>query len=675
MKSKLPSDPKIYLALVGLVAFIVAMMPRTGKFNYDYRKGSPWAYETLVAQFDFPILKTSEQILAEQKALVENVAPYYKYSRQATIDAVRAAEAVDLDSLGSLKPVIVGALSEILEKGVLPELGSEGKSSEVLYIQRDKRASKYASSNVYTLASAREKLLSDAHSAFPSEDVDSLFSARGIYDLVVPNLEYDKETTELVHSQNHEDVSPTSGFASSGQLIVSRGELVTADIQQLLDSYKAEYENSLGYSGSRWLMWGGNFLIALAIVLLLFLAIVYSNPLIFCEFGKFLFIVAMAGLSAFAALICERTDPNLLYLIPFTLISSYLIAFFTRRFVLLIYMISLLPLLVSAHGGLELYVMFLVAGAVNILLIDYLNAGWRQFLCALLIFLTLVLTFTGFRLINDLRGFDAIGKVAFLFMSALLSVAGYPVIFLFEKIFGLVSTSRLQDLCDTNDNKLISELAQKTPGTFQHSLQVMNLCEAAARSIEANVVLIKAGALYHDIGKIGNPQCFIENESSIGVKYHDSLTPKQSSQDIIRHVTEGMVIADKYGLPEVVKDFIITHHGTSYTGYFYNKFVNEGGDPADKAEFTYPGRKPSTKEETILMLCDSLEAASRTLKDKSPEAFDAFVESMVKSKSDEGQFTDSSLSLRELDTIKGVLKTYLAQMYHQRVAYPKRKAD
>lgn len=337
--------------------------------------------------------------------------------------------------------------------------------------------------------------------------------------------------------------------------------------------------------------------------------------------------------------------------------------------VLPVYVLSLIPLLIFAHNGIELFVLFLVAGVITMYVFQYYNRGWRQFVTALIVFVALLLTFTGFRFINDGSAFSDYTLIAYLFFGSLLSVAGYPFIYLFEKVFGLVSNSRLLELADTN-NKPLRLLAQKAPGTFQHSLQVMNLADAAARSIDANVLLVRAGALYHDIGKTENPLCFVENES-LGTDYHQGLSPEESAATIIRHVKDGMALAAKYNIPAVVSDFILTHHGTSCTAYFYNKFKEQGGNPEDASAFYYDGKKPWTKEQTIVMICDTLEAASRTLKDNSPETFDKFVENIVSAKINAGQLDDSDISLKDLTRIKAVLKSYLAQIYHERVEYPK----
>ena len=290
-----------------------------------------------------------------------------------------------------------------------------------------------------------------------------------------------------------------------------------------------------------------------------------------------------------------------------------------------------------------------------------------------IVFLTLLVTYFGFRLI-DMVSDDPYIAVLYMFIGSMLIVAGYPLIYLFERMFNLVSSSRLRELCDTN-NKLLRELEHKAPGTFQHSLQVMNMCDAAARAIDANVLLVRAGALYHDIGKMKNPLCFIENESMSpgGVHYHEGLSPKESAKAIIKHVSDGLELAAEYRLPDVIREFILTHHGTSNTSYFYNKYLNEGGNPDDVSDFFYPGRKPQTKEQIILMICDTLEAASRTLKDNSAATFSVFVENIVASKMKIGQFDEADISIKDLNTVKETLKAYLSQIYHERVVYPQRK--
>ena len=286
----------------------------------------------------------------------------------------------------------------------------------------------------------------------------------------------------------------------------------------------------------------------------------------------------------------------------------------------------------------------------------------------------LLLVFTGFRLIDAGHSLVWV-NVLYLFIGSVLTVAFYPLIYLFERIFNLVSANKLVELTDTN-NKLLQELSSKAPGTFQHSLQVMNMADAAGRSVHANVPLLRAAALYHDIGKMKNPLCFIENTGNhSGSGYHEGKDPRESARDIIAHVADGMEIAKANNLPEEISNFILTHHGTSYTAYFLNQYLNNGGDPADVADFYYQGRKPKSKEEVILMICDSVEAASRTLKEFTPESFDRFVEAMVAGKEESGQFQEADITLGELNAVKAVLKDYLQQLYHERIVYPKNENE
>lgn len=667
MKNKqLPGDLRVYITLAVLLAVLVCILPRGGKFDYDYRKGAPWTYETLVAQFDFPVLKTPEQLAQEREAAGSRILPYYRYSEAAGEGSIASAESLPLE--GDLKLRVVTSLSEIYNRGVLSD---DAQGESVIFLQRDKRATRVPASEVFTVTTARERLLADARRDNPLLRVDSLFQAVGVYDIVVPNLLFDKETTALVHAESADYISPTQGFVGAGAVIVSEGELVTAEVCQMLDSYKTEYEASLGYDGPRFFLWAGNAIIALLLVLILFLSVLYTNPLVFDDFNRYLYLVFIFLLFTIAALLLGKINPDLLYIMPFSLAALYLMAFFKTRVVLPVYIVTLLPLLIFSRGGVELFVLYLTSGVVTILVFPYFSRGWRQFVAAIIAFSSLLVAYSGFRLLGGMDAVFDFHKVLYLFIGSLLSVAGYPLIYLFERVFMLVSNSRLQELCDTN-NKLLRELAQKAPGTFQHSLQVMNMADAAARSIDANVLLVRAGALYHDIGKMNNPQCFIENEA-LDAHYHDALTPQESAREIVRHVPDGLALAERYKLPQVIKDFILTHHGTSATGYFLNKYLNEGGDPSRTSDFTYDGRKPWTKEQTILMLSDSLEAASRTLKDTSPEAFSAFVDRIVAGKKSEGQLDEADISLRDLNTLKAVFTSYLGQMYHERVVYPKRK--
>lgn len=669
---------RVLIPLVVLFLVLTLIFPRTAKFSYDYRKGSPWSHETLIAQFDFPILKTEEQLREERSRNKAVVVPYYRYRQDIVDNCRKAAEGIDMGGYSYLRPLVLSAMDGIYSNGVVADEGvrldnNADPSAAVLYVQKDKRAGKMPVSEVFKESEAKNRLLSVVSAKYPSINADSVLRTSGIYDFITPNLEYDPKTTELVRSESSAQVSTTQGFVSAGQLIVSEGEIVTAEIAQMLDSYRVEYENSMGYGGPRFLFWLGNAFIASMLVLMFFLMIYFLNSRLLLDHHKFWYLIFIFIIASILALSINKFAPKCLYLVPFTLTALYLEAFFKNKVIFPICCVSFLPLLIFAENGIVLFVMFLLASIVAVFVFKYFNQGWQQFIMSGIVFLTLLVTYFGFRLI-DMVSDDPYIAVLYMFIGSMLIVAGYPLIYLFERMFNLVSSSRLRELCDTN-NKLLRELEHKAPGTFQHSLQVMNMCDAAARAIDANVLLVRAGALYHDIGKMKNPLCFIENESMSpgGVHYHEGLSPKESAKAIIKHVSDGLELAAEYRLPDVIREFILTHHGTSNTSYFYNKYLNEGGNPDDVSDFFYPGRKPQTKEQIILMICDTLEAASRTLKDNSAATFSVFVENIVASKMKIGQFDEADISIKDLNTVKETLKAYLSQIYHERVVYPQRK--
>lgn len=677
MKSvRFPRTFRVYAPLIVLFLVLVFIMPKTAKFTYDYKKGAPWMNETLYAQFDFPILKTESQIQQERDEASEEVIPYYRQNQAVVEQVAKSVSGVHLGDCSHLRGELAAMLSRVYDKGVISiqndNVSKSGSVPSLVYIQRGKRAERTPLSEIYSTDDVRQLVKEFLQASCPEAYSDQLYEESGLSSLIQPNLVFDKETTELVHDEAARYISTTAGVVKAGEVIISSGEIVTAEVEQLLESYRSEYDKSVGYYGKAIYQWISAVLMALALVVVLFLAIYYCNSKIFNQLNKYLYLLMVFTLSAVAAASISNYGTAYFYTVPFTLVSLYLLAFFKQRVVFTVYVISLLPVLIFASSGLEIFVTYLVAGVVGMLVFEYFNRGWLQFVTAFIVFVVMVMVWLAFRLSEGVDTLSQYPTIIYMAFGAFLSVAGYPLIYLFEKVFKLVSKSKLMDLSDTG-NPLLRKLAEKAPGTFQHCLQVMNLTDAAARAIDADVALVRAGALYHDIGKIENPICFTENETP-GVNYHAGLTPKESAQEIIAHVANGLALAEKSGLPSVIRDFIKTHHGTSSTGYFYNKYLNDGGDPADVAEFFYDGQKPVTKEQVILMLCDGVEAASRSLKDYSAESVSALVDKIVGGKIEDGQLSEAEISLSELNTVKEVMKNYIQQIYHARVAYPKRVA-
>lgn len=661
---------KVVIPLVVSFAVLMVLVPRTAKWGYDYSKGQAWRYETLVAQFDFPLLKTTEQIAKERADLSSTVIPYYKMSTEVVGESFRKIEGMSFADVPGLKSSLVRHLSDIYNKGIIPEIQD---NVELIYVQKGKRAEKVPVSEVYLLPQARIALLHEVSTDCPEVNVDSVIRSKSIYDLLAVNLVYDEQITALVHSQTQSMISTTSGFVNAGTIVVNNGELITAEVAQMLDSYKAEYEQSYGYDKPLAAIWLGNALLVLGILICLYFAIYFSNAMIFKDYNRYLYVVVVFTLIASVELLLIKFAPQWIFIFPFSVAALYLQAFFRTRVIYPVYIATLLPLLLFAENGAAMFMMYLVSGVITLYVFKHFSKGAKQFIAASINFVCTAVLFSAF-VITGVINVDYLPTLGLICIGSILQVALHPFVYLLERSFNLVSSTRLQELSDTS-NELLRQLEQKAPGTFQHSLQVMNLASAAARAINADEILIKAGALYHDIGKIKNPLCFVENESltSTDAKYHADITPLQSAQDIIKHVTDGVELAQAHKLPSVITDFIRTHHGTTCVSFFYDKYLKEGGDPELKKEFLYPGPTPTTREQVILMLSDSIEAASRTLRDYSQESISALVDRIFAYKIEDGQLEQADITLKEIDTIKIVMQTYLGQMYHERIKYPKRK--
>ncbi len=671
----IPKDSKVYMILGVLFLFLMLIFPRTGRFNYEYKKGSAWTYETLVAQFDFPIKKTEEQIASERENAGASNIRYFKYSEDVGIDAQKAMGAKNSLSQ-EMRLALLTKLKSIYDRGVIAD-GDVNAEKEVIFIQRGKRATKHPVSDVYTVSTARTALRGEFVQKFnDSPNPDSLLAVIGVMDLITPNLTYDQQTSEMVSARLADDISPTSGFVRAGQTIVHNGEIVTAEILQILDSYKSEYETTLGYTGPRFLLWLGNAMLSLFLVMIFFMTVLFTNGGIFSELNRLTYLCLVVAMGAAMALGFDRVGPYTLFLVPFPILAIYLLAFFRKSVILPVYMIAMLPLMIFCHNGTDLYVIYLAGGVTMMYTHDFFSRGWKQFIAAIILFAVQVLVFASFRLIHDVKGFSDFSPVVFLFAGSMMTVLLYPMVYLFERMFSLVSKNRLRELAETS-NPLLLELSRKAPGTFQHTLQVCSLAEGAARELGCNVLLVKAGAMYHDIGKMENPMCFTENQvTEVDKSYHSALTSAQSAQLIIRHVSDGLTLADRHHLPPIIKAFISTHHGTTHTGYYYNMYMNAGGKKEDADTlFSYPGPAPTTKEQILLMICDSVEAASRSLRDTSPETISNMVEGIVATKTREGQLDGADISFRELSILKEYLKEQISKANHSRIAYPKLVKD
>jgi len=663
---------KIWLPLLVLIAVLTLIMPRNGKFEYVYAKGGQWNYPTLRAAFDFPILKTTEQLEEEKEAALANRQLYYSYSPAVWTSISEQIRNTDNED-AQFAHKLIQTLLPMYEKGVIDKndaaMTGNGSDILVLNIQRDKKVLKVPYPELYTV----DRVLEAVHLAFSEQyvarTVDSLLQQYKILYSLVPNVTLDQKMTDNVNKEKMAAISPSLGLFKSGNVIVSTGDTVTADIEQILNSYKVEFEESVGYQGPKYLIWLGNLGMAVILVISLFVLISFSRQNLLHRRNEFYFILTLFFLCSLVTVIVSRLGNDMYLIVPYPVFALFLMAFYRRRFVMPLYMIMTLPILICAKwGAAQLYIHFLFGGFIAVQTFSYWNRGWKQFIASLFTFVAMLLVYMDYKLLGGTMNTASYTDVVYIFLSALFCILAYPLVYLFEICFNLVSSARLIDLADTN-GEVLRNLARKAPGTFQHSIAVMNMAEYAGRSVEANIPLLRAGALYHDLGKMMCPQNFVENQNG-EYSGNEEKSVKERAQSIISHVADGLAIAEKYSLPKVVVDFIATHHGTTYTGYFYNKYLNEGGDPEDVSEFFYTGPKPSTREQVILMLCDSVEAASRTINDYSPEAVSKFVDSIYAGKYHDGQFGNADITLRELDTVSQAIKDYLVQSHHQRIAYP-----
>ncbi|MBQ2243644.1 MAG: HDIG domain-containing protein [Bacteroidales bacterium] len=670
---KILKNRKIYISFVVVLVITVLFSPIRGRFNLHYQIGKPWVYETFIAPIDFPILKTDEELLEERREKASLVVKYYNFNDNIeSIQSTKLAEAFTGTALSS--EYLAGLyhhFASLYGRGIISEYANEVGDKGMIIIEKNKRAVQVPGKEVFDVEYALEFLKYRMSVDFPVVDNDSLFNAYRVQEYIVPNLIYDEKKTEQLNLQAVNYISPTKGMVYTGEIIVSEGEIVTAEVYQLLESYKQEFENSIGRSSHLGGLVLGRFIVFAMVLAMLFATIYFTNIWVFKGFNRYAFILLLFALVIFITTIVMESNVLILYMVPYSVFAMYLLAFYKNSFAFPMYVLILLPLLLISSDGMELYFMNLAAGTVLFVSQKHFSKGWLQFLNAIFIFIGLVVIYVAFRLLSNgtLSSFDP-GILFYLGVNSFLVVFAYPLVFLFEKIFKFVSISTLKDLSDTN-SKLLQQLSEVAPGSFQHSLQVANLAAAAVREIGGNDVLARVGALYHDIGKIKNPQCFVENQAP-GINYHKGLTPMESAKQIIRHVDDGVELAKKANLPEVVIEFIRTHHAKSQTLYFYNVYCNNGGNPEEKEPFTYHGNYPHTKEQVVVLMADAVEAASRSLQEYTEESISALVEKIIAARLAEDQLVEAEISIKEINTVKEMFKAQLMQMYHARIAYPER---
>ncbi|MCK5137680.1 MAG: HDIG domain-containing protein [Bacteroidales bacterium] len=676
----------IQIILLFLVSILLVyfMFPREGKFKYEYSKNKPWMHETLVAPFDIPIYKPDQQLQRERDSLLRNVQLYFFYdsligsnmlstftSDYNNLVSSMGFGAYVSDAWSFTGHVISDVLEDIYSIGVIernPVLEGQELDQLSIMVMKNTLAEEYRFRAFYTERSAYEYLISEIERINPGSL--AILNRMTLNDYLRSNVLYNEDMTSKVRQANLEGVTITQGMVQAGQRIISRGELVSGSNFLVIESLRREYESNPNVGKNYLVVYMGQFLLITLIFLALFWFIYYFGKDILTNRKQTFFtlglIVVMVGLTRAAS----TNDAVSVYVIPFVVVPIFLKTFFNIRYALFVHMITLLLAGFWVPNSYQFVMMNFLAGLVGVFsLRSYYRRG-ILFYTATFVFATYAMIYILLSIMQegDLAQINWI-NVLWLAGNGLLILTVYPLVFLFERIFGFLSDATLFELSDTNQ-PLLRKLAEKAPGTFQHSMQVANLAEEAILKVGGNSLLVRAGALYHDIGKMENPHYFIENQHD-GVNPHGDLDYRSSAKVIIDHVIQGMEIGKKHGLPEKIIDCIRMHHGTSTAQYFYRSFINDNpNEEVEISEFTYPGPKPDSKETAVLMIADSVEAASRTLKKYSPETIHELVENIIAHQTKEDQFSDTTLTFADITIIKEIFKNRLSNIYHSRIEYP-----
>ncbi len=658
------------------------MLPKEISFRFEYEQGKTWLHESLKAPFDFAILKTNEELDRERSLILQNSKPYFTIREK---DARKKKEDFAIQILARKQSGIKGfedsaAVAEQLKIGndILDTLYRKGiiflnsdfekkPKDFTIVVVRNNIAEEAELNSFFTVKTAYAFAL-DRFSASPR--LNKSVTGALISAAITPNLYHDEAMTKQLYMDQLENISPTRGMVRKDERVISQGELVDNQKYQILESLRNAYELKIGtHRNNLTIMTGQIILVTMAMLVLMFFLILFRQP----EFQNnrkilllMLLITSMVGLYSWAS----HANFFNLYLIPFCIIPMIVKAFFDTRIALFVHLVVILIVGFAAPNGFEFAFIQIVAGMVAIFSIVSLRKRSQLFVSAGLITLAYGFAYTGISLLHA-ENFYSVKWVSLWWFagSGILTLIAYPIIYIFEKLFGIISDVSLLELADTN-SPLLRQLALKAPGTFQHSMQVANLAESAIVQIRGNALLVRAGALYHDIGKMNIPRYFVENVIT-GANPHDDLPFEESAKIIISHVGQGVEIARKHQLPEPVIDFIRTHHGTTMVQYFYQSWLKNFPDqiPEEKS-FRYPGPVPFSKETAVLMMADSVEAASRSLKHYDAETIEELVDHIIDKMIEQDQFLNSDITFRDIVRIKRIFRKMLQSVYHSRVEYP-----
>jgi putative nucleotidyltransferase with HDIG domain len=654
------------------------LFPKGGQFKYNIQKGKPWQYENLYAPFDFAILKSDQEVSSESQEIEANKQLFFT-ERDEVVEKVKEnyikqipiiledSAAIKFNK-NKLKSFGSKFISNVYKNGFLNKSdNSKIKKNTLITVRKGTEAKDILSDNLFTteiLVPELQKYFAKSRYKGLEEKFTTLF-----FDIIEPNIFYDEEFTQKIVDEEIKNISVTKGLVSENERIISKGDVVEGKKFEILTSLRTEYDSQLwSKSNYYWIVVGYTILVALVLLMLLLFLKDYRSD-IFENNTKLTFIFFNILIIVLMVTVVQKYWVSYIYVAPIIILPIVLKAFFDARLGLFAHVVTVLILGFIVPNSFEFIFLQTIAGIVTILTVSELYRRANLFISIIKITSVYILAYFAFSIIQE--GNASQLKWGYFGMFALNGVLAFLslfLIFVYEKIFNLVSDVSLLELSNTN-SKLLRELNEKAPGTFQHSMQVANLAEASANEIGANAMLVRTGALFHDIGKMVNPMYFIENQST-NVNPHNEISPFDSAEIIINHVIKGVEIAKKHRLPDRIIDFIRTHHGTSIVYYFYKKQEELAMGPVDIKNFKYPGPIPFSKETAILMMCDACEAASKSIKEPTALLIDDLVEKVINGQMSNGQFMNSDITFKEIETIKKDVKKKLHNIYHLRIEYP-----
>lgn len=671
------------------IIIICSILPKQPRFRYEFQKGKVWNHENLISPYNFAVLKTQEELNTDKKNVLKTIQPIYNYNLttgkeqidQFNTDLIEKWQSTKPDTIKNnfddYKEVGVQLLNHVYYKGVVSlNTRFQNRSNNP-----NDNAQKHYNFNLVADNVVQQKNTADCYTielayAYMGNALQKMKDIQNkkwlldnLKNYVTINYVFNENLTEKLEQNALANISSTRGVVQKGELIAEKDKIINNETYQKLESLRKVYEDESKISGAQNFVTLGQFLIiSLSLSLLLVFLNLFRKDIFNNNRLLSIILIIAVGMLFVLSWAVKLKIPSLYY-IPFCGVPIIIRILFDTRVALNMHLLMVLLAALFVPNSYEFVFLQFMAGMVAIYSIKTLVKREQFFVSSAIIFATYLIAYIGLGLTRN-GSFSNIywSDIIPFMVSVGLTLLAYPLIYAFEKLFGIISDLTLMELTNSN-SKLLRELSFKAPGTFQHSLQVANLAEAAIYKIGGNPLLVRAGALYHDIGKMANPQFFIENQKT-DKNPHDELTPEQSAQIIISHVIKGIDIAKKNQLPEVLIDFIRTHHGTTRVDYFYNLFIKNNPDKlVDTSLFTYPGPVPFSKETAVLMMADSVEAASRSLKEHTEESINGLVDKIIAHKLQAQQFSNSNITLREITESADIFKAMLKSIYHVRIDY------